>query len=87
MKISVKKRKGNLPPNPLPLLVMLILCIIIAIHACLYPASMPLDIVSFQSFKPNVLDLVFWGLISLGFIVITINITYSLYESLRYGGT
>jgi hypothetical protein len=87
MKIPIKKRKGNLPPNPLPLLIMFLLCIAIAVHTYLFPASFPLDVESLRFFNPNIWDLLFWGVISLGFIVVTISITYSLYESLRYGGT
>ena len=84
--IGVKKRRGNLPPNPLPLLAMLILCIIIGVHTYIYPESIPHDIASFQLYQPNNWDLLFWGIMTFGFIIITINIAYSLYESLRYGG-
>jgi RsiW-degrading membrane proteinase PrsW (M82 family) len=85
--VVIKKRKGNLPPNPLALLVMMILLGIMSIHAYLYPQAflsnenaVPPNVI------PNALDWIFWGLISIIYIVIAVNVAYSFYVSLRYGG-
>jgi hypothetical protein len=83
MKKLIKNRRGNLPLSPLPLFVMLLLCITIVVHSYLYPTSFPINITTI----PNGWDLIFWGIMTLGFIVVTINVVYSLYESLRYGGS
>jgi hypothetical protein len=82
-----KKRRGNLPPNPIYLLAMLVILGIMSVHAYLYPEAflsnanaVPPNVI------PNISDYIFWGLIILATTVITINVIYSLYASIKYGG-
>jgi uncharacterized membrane protein len=87
MRFKITKHRGNLPPNPLPLLAMLVILGIMSIHAYLYPQAFLSNI---DAVPPNVMpsfwDFAFWGLILVAVIIITINVAYSFYESLKYGG-
>lgn len=85
--MQIKKRRGNLPPKLLPLFVMLILAGIMDIHAYLYPQAFLSNPDAIPpNVTPNILDFIFWGLILIAMIVVTVNVAYSFYQSLRYGG-
>jgi hypothetical protein len=82
IKILIKNRRANLPPNPVALLAMLLLLLAIPIHYYLYPNAFPYNIAT----PPNIWDWAFMIVFAISSIVVLVNVVYSFCESLKYGG-